>query len=515
MNIYIFDAAAIVVALICIRSFLSWRKRRANSYPLPPGPKGLPIIGNVLDMPQENEWESVRQWGMKYGNITYIKKFGTGYLFLNSYEDAITLLEKRGGMYSSRPQITMLDLEGWSDWFTAVMPYGDKLRKARQLFNKTFQRSAAKDYYVVQIQSAHNLLLKLLEDPDKFRSHIRYAAAEAIIKIAYGYEITENDPDVEIIDNGIRTIVDAMAFHLVNALPVLRYIPSWFPGVYFHKKAKEGYKAAIIMCNEPHDRAKTKMADGTATPSMLSKLLEMYGHTDENESNEAFIAQSVAVAFGAGGDTIVSVLLTFILAMVLYPDAMRKGQEEVDRVVGKNNLPTFEDRPKLPYVEAICIECLRWQTVSPLGLAHLAEKDDVFKGYFIPAGTIVYGNVWAMLRDSKRYPEADKFIPDRWLPAYGEERPLESNKMAFGFGRRNIRICPGRFFAENSIYIGIASILAMFNIQKAINDCGIPIIPLEEYTSTLARHPKPFKCNITPRSEVAAAVVREAASSAK
>ncbi|KAL5497921.1 hypothetical protein ACEPAH_2852 [Sanghuangporus vaninii] len=484
MNIYNLDAAAIIVALICIRSFLSWRKRRANSYSLPPGPKGLPVIGNVLDMPQENEWESVRQWGMKYGNIIYIKKFGTGYLFLNSYEDAIELLEKRGGMYSSRPRITMLDLEGWSDWFTAVMPYGDKLRKARQLFNKTFQRSVTKDYYVVQTQSAHNLLLRLLEDPDKFRGHIRYAAAGAIIKIAYGYEITENDPDVEIIDNDIRTIVDAMAFHLINALPVLRYILSWFPGVHFHKKAKEEHKAAIIMCNEPHDRAKTRMicklfdtsfilerivifisispkVDGTATPSMLSKLLEMYGQTDVNESNEVFIAQSVAVAFGAGGDTIVSVLLTFILAMVLYPDAMRKGQEEVDRVVGKNNLPTFEDRPKLPYVEAICIECLRWQTVSPLGLAHLAEKDDVFKGYFIPAGTIVYGNVWAMLRDSKRYPEADKFIPDRWLPADGGERPLEPNKMAFGFGRRNIRICPGGFFAENSIYIGIASILAI------------------------------------------------------
>lgn len=54
-----------------------------------------------------------------------------------------------------------------------------------------------------------------------------------------------------------------------------------------------------------------------------------------------------------------SVLLTFFLAMVLYPEAMRKGQEELDRVVGKDNLPTFEDRPKLPYIEAICKECLR------------------------------------------------------------------------------------------------------------------------------------------------------------
>lgn len=52
-------------------------------------------------------------------------------------------------------------------------------------------------------------------------------------------------------------------------------------------------------------------------------------------------------------------LLTFLLAMVLYPDAMRKGQEELDRVLGKHTLPTFEDRPKLPYIEAIYYECLR------------------------------------------------------------------------------------------------------------------------------------------------------------
>ena len=55
----------------------------------------------------------------------------------------------------------------------------------------------------------------------------------------------------------------------------------------------------------------------------------------------------------------VSVLLTFLLAMVLYPEAMRKGQEELDNVIGKNNLPSFDDRPKLPYIEAICTECLR------------------------------------------------------------------------------------------------------------------------------------------------------------
>ncbi|OCB89192.1 cytochrome P450 [Sanghuangporus baumii] len=411
-------------------------------------------------MPGRNEWETARQWGAKYGDLVYIKNLGTGYLFLNSYEDAIELFEKRGSVYSSRPQTTMLDLEGWSDWFTSVIPYGDNLRRARQYFNRIFQRSVTKNYYDVQTQSIHKLLYKLVQDPDHYRHHIRQAAAEAIIKIAYGYEILENDPAVDVIDTGIRSVSDALAFYLVNAVPV-------------------------------------------PTPSMLSKLTELYGRGD----NETFIAQTVAVAFGAGGDTTVSALLTFLLAMVLFPDAMKKGHEELDRVIGKHALPSFEDRPRLPYIEAICKECLRWQAITPLAVPHLAEKDDIFKGYFIPAGTVLYGNVWAMLRDPKRYPDPDKFIPDRWLPAYGEEPPLEADKMAFGFGRR---ICPGRFFAENSIFIGVASILATFNIEKAVDEHGVPITPTEDYLSSIVRHPKPFKCKITPRSDASVLAVRQA-----
>ena len=90
----------------------------------------------------------------------------------------------------------------------------------------------------------------------------------------------------------------------------------------------------------------------------------------------------------------VNVLHVFFLAMVLFPEAQRKAQEELDKVVGSNRLPEYEDRENLPYVNALCKEVFRWHPIIPLGIPHRVTQDDVFNGYFIPAGTIVMGNAW-------------------------------------------------------------------------------------------------------------------------
>ena len=87
-------------------------------------------------------------------------------------------------------------------------------------------------------------------------------------------------------------------------------------------------------------------------------------------------------------------LHTFILAMVLVSDVQRKAQAELDRVVGFERLPEYEDRKNLPYIDALCKEVLRWHPIIPLGIPHRVTKDDIFDGYFIPAGTIVLGNAW-------------------------------------------------------------------------------------------------------------------------
>jgi cytochrome P450 len=80
--------------------------------------------------------------------------------------------------------------------------------------------------------------------------------------------------------------------------------------------------------------------------------------------------------------------------MILFPEVATKAQTEIDAVVGSERLPTFEDRPHLPYMNAVVKEVLRWNSVTPLGGPHRSTEDDVYDGYSIPMGSIILTNIW-------------------------------------------------------------------------------------------------------------------------
>jgi len=182
--------------------------------------------------------------------------------------------------------------------------------------------------------------------------------------------------------------------------------------------------------------------------------------------------------------------------MLLFPDVQKKAQKELDEVLGGVRLVEFEDKPSLPYIVGVCQEALRWHPLLPGATAHAVTQDDVVGEYFIPKGAIVIGNSWSLLHSEDDFgPEPDKFNPERYfLP--GVRDPATTG--AFGYGRR---ICPGRYMAENSLFIAIASILQVFEISPAI-DSNEKEIPLKyEFTSGFFSHPTDFQCAIKPRSK--------------
>ena len=89
--------------------------------------------------------------------------------------------------------------------------------------------------------------------------------------------------------------------------------------------------------------------------------------------------------------------------MIRHPEVQRRAQQELDAVVGSDRIPTFQDRDRLPYVDAVCSEIMRWMPVGPLGLPHASREDDTYKGYFIPKGTIIYVNNWCVANSASAY----------------------------------------------------------------------------------------------------------------
>ncbi|KLO06235.1 cytochrome P450 [Schizopora paradoxa] len=142
--------------------------------------------------------------------------------------------------------------------------------------------------------------------------------------------------------------------------------------------------------------------------------------------------------------------------------------------------------------------------------AHLSTEDDVYKGYHIPAGTMVLANTWAMSFDSDRYEDPSAFRPERWLSEKEMEkaRGLRAKDYAFGYGRR---VCPGQPWAEQLIFIAVASILAAFNIEAAVGEDGKLIPPNEDYLPSFVRSLGASKCNITPRSQKMVSLIEGAA----
>ncbi|KAJ2966481.1 hypothetical protein NUW54_g13795 [Trametes sanguinea] len=213
---------------------------------------------------------------------------------------------------------------------------------------------------------------------------------------------------------------------------------------------------------------------------------------------EKRLRATTATVYLGGAETSASALHTFFLAMVLHPEVQAKAREELDRVVGAHRLPTFDDFGSIPYIDAIVKEVLRWYPIVPILMPHKLSEDDVYDGYLLEKGSFVMVNIWAILHDEKRYTDPFAFNPDRFMKdGVLDPEVFDREEVAFGFGRR---VCPGRHLAYETVWIMIASVLSCFDIRKPKTEDGQDMELREDFVSSFVCEPKPFKCEIRPRS---------------
>jgi cytochrome P450 len=146
-------------------------------------------------------------------------------------------------------------------------------------------------------------------------------------------------------------------------------------------------------------RAKTRYDNGTL-PNCFAK--QLWDQREKHSLTDQEVGSLSGGLFGAGSDTSSATMTTFILAMTVFGDkVIPKAHEELDRVVGRNRSPTWTDEENLPYIRAVVKETFRWRPVAVLGgTPHANTEDDYYNGFFIPKGSTILGNLWAVCPSS-------------------------------------------------------------------------------------------------------------------
>ncbi|CAG9987967.1 unnamed protein product [Clonostachys byssicola] len=415
---------------------------------------------------------------------------------------------------SARPRMNFAhDLCGFGGDMANQQHNDDHRMQRRMVHQELGSVTKSAQYDTFKQEGVHKLLARILDDPDSALKHVELETGAVLLKMAYGYtvETGATDPMVELMETVMNNFSAAISpfTWAVDILPFLKYWPSIFPGGSFQRIAQNFKDSAEAAREVPFAFSKEQIKDGISVPSYVARLLEQLdrkGESDESiKFDEDAIKWTAGIMYTAGSHTTVTSLHWFLLAMVMYPNVQKRAQEEITKVIGSDRLPQMEDRQSLPYLEALVQEIYRWNPVGPMSLPHAATSDVAYDGYIIPKGSIILPSVWWFCHDPEVYKNPTEFEPERYLDPRSEPDP---KPVIFGFGRRT---CVGRYFADSTIFLSVAQVLASFDIEKS------SLSPAEDERLQLAaqgcpgmiNQPGSFGCKLTPRSKDITALIRQ------
>ncbi|KAI4612003.1 hypothetical protein J4E80_007455 [Alternaria sp. BMP 0032] len=487
---------------------------------MPPGPTPLPFLGNKLQLPNSKPWIEFQRWSKIYGPIFTIWIGRKPTVVISDPNIAVELMEKRSTKYSSRPRMVVMGEILWDNASILVQPYGKEWSVRRKLLHQAMTPKALRLYKPVQTAEASRLCYQLLESPANWEKLLERFTSSIVFCVAYGHRIDSLNANVihqRFKFMHVAASLNVPGKYLAESFPILKHVPDALAPWKADIKARGREEAAANMALVDvvrSDLARAKVQGDDIPDSLCKLLLELREkeHIPLSDRNFSYIPASL---FGAGSDTTASTLCTAFLALVTHPESLHAAHHALDTVVGADRSPTFEDEASLPYIRALVKEVLRWRPVAVLGgTPHASTEDDRYEGYYIPSGTTVLGNSWAINLNEEYYPNPHHFDPTRFLdealaerskaatPLTGKPHPAKSGHSSFGWGRR---ICPGANLAENSLYIALAKILWACDIRPKE---GVKYDTFA-YTEGFNIRPQKFECEIRVRSEAYRRVLME------
>ncbi|KAJ6555588.1 cytochrome P450 [Mycena vulgaris] len=481
---------SVPVAAACLLAWV-WLRPRTKSIP---GPRGLPIIGNLFDWPSDYQADRMADWQKLYGPVTKLSVLGKTVLFLTSPRAISELFAKRASTFSDRPHLVFSEELCGMHVLHPMTQFGDDFKEQRKFMKEVLAGDVIRKHEALLDEEGRRLLQSIFGAPKDCDRHLRRFSSSLSLRMVYGFEAMEiDDPHVLLAEEMMQLAEYAViGGWLVDFFPSLRYLPRWFPGAGFQNRA-DYYRAKIHeMITMPWEEVREKLVAGNAKESFCSINMNKF-NDGASAYTEQLIKATATAMYGGASDTTASAAWSFMLAMVLHPEVQAKAQAEIDSVTGRSRLPRMSDRTAMPYLVSIVWETFRWSPPVPVTLPHRNRVQDEFDGYNIPKDTAMVASLWSITRDDEFHASADDFNPDRY-----EEGKERVPYYVFGYGHRR---CPGADMAFAQLFHQAAFILSCFTLTPLHDTAGKPIWPEAKFAGEMVRKPEPFGYDIKPRWE--------------
>jgi len=433
-----------------------------------PGPRGLPILGNALQLETSRMHLIAEEWSRRYGECFRFRIGPRQVVGLANPETIAALLRERpdGFQRSTRLGEIAEDM-GFNGLFAAE---GDAWRRQRPMVMASFDPKHIKTYFPALLKVTQRFERRWRrtaaagESLDLQADLMRYTV-DVTAGLAFGTDINTLESDEEVIQTHLDKVFPALFKRLFAPFPFWR----WFRDrkLEFHLQALQRAVGDFIA------QARTRMEAKPELREHPTNLIEAMIAARDNPGSgltDSDVAGNVLTMLLAGEDTTANTLAWMIYLLYRHPEALRRAREEISS--RGNAMPQrYEDMTSLPFVDACINETMRLKPVAPI-IVLQPKRDTVVSDIEVPKGTLLMCLMRAGATDERRFPGARSFDPERWMD--GQMRGASANSpkrvsMPFGAGPR---LCPGRYLAILEMKMVIAMLLSGFDIESVTTPDG-------------------------------------------
>lgn len=467
------------------------KNRRPAGYP--PGPRGLPIMGNLFTIDQNRAHESMTQLAERYGNVYSLRMGQERMVVLNGFDILKEALVTQGDSLADRPDLP-LQIDR-AHRLGVIASSGNLWKQQRRFalstlrqfgFGKKSLESVVLDEFTYCAKNIRSYKGKPF-DPHLILNN---AVSNIICSLVFGHRFEYGEEKfikmMQLFDKGFQ-IEGSIWGQLYNAFPVLmRRLPG-------------PHQSVGQMWNEVKDFIRVELNEHKKTwdPSEKHDYIDCYlseiqmnKGQDDNTFDEENLVICVLDLFAAGSETTSTTLRWAFLYMTKYPEIQEKVQAEIDREIGESRQPSMEDRANLPYTDAVIHEIQRIGNIAPLGVPHVTNRDVELGGYTVPKGVIVIPNLTSVLFDKKEWETPHTFNPNHFLNEEGRF-VKRAAFLPFSLGKR---VCLGESLAKMELFLFFTSFMQHFTFSMPAG-----VKPDMDYRFGLTLTPKNYEICVTPR----------------